>query len=58
MKVKKLKEIQSIKYDDMTKYLCDYNTGSTYPLWAIATVYSKGNRVIYKGAVMEIKNRS
>jgi hypothetical protein len=50
MKVKKLKEIQSIKGN--------YNTGATYPLWAIATAYSKGNRVIYKGAVMEIKNRS
>jgi len=35
------------------KYLGDYNTGATYPLWAIATAYSKGNRVIYKGAVYE-----
>lgn len=35
------------------KYLQDYNFGASYPLWAIATTYSKGNRVIYKGSVFE-----
>lgn len=35
------------------KYLGDYNTGANYPIWAIATNYNKGDRVIYKGSVYE-----
>lgn len=35
------------------KYLGDYNIGAAYPLWAIATTYNKGDRVIYKGSVYE-----
>lgn len=35
------------------KYLGDYNTGANYTIWAIATNYNKGYRVIYKGSVYE-----
>lgn len=40
--------IQYLKY----KFLDDYRTGSTYPVW-IAGTYNKGDKVVYKQIVYE-----